>query len=131
MRGLGGLGLVLLLAGGVAAASLRMVVADLPYARVLDAATAALADYPEVRAADGRFETGWRERAARPDEMGFERVQERATVRVEPFGERITRVTVDVEVQGWRDGRWVPIRDTEPAEQALLDRIRDAQSPRS
>jgi hypothetical protein len=122
------LALVLALApGGPAeAATVHMVVADLPYARVWSAANAAMAGYPVERAAEGVIQTGWVEQP-----RGAERVQERVTVRVEPFGERITRVTVTVEARAWRDGQWLPLADTEAREHAILDRIRDAQDLRS
>jgi hypothetical protein len=120
--GLLGLGLT----GTPEAGTMRMVVADLPYARVWDAAVRAVRDYPAGRAADGVIETGWLERSPRESEVGFSHVMERATVRVEPFAERITRVTVEVEARGWRDGQWVPIPDTAARERALLDRVREA-----
>lgn len=121
------LGLTLLLAGSLEAGTMRMVVADVPYARVWTAATAALREYTLTRAADGVIETAWSERGPGAGEAGFERVRERVVVRVEPFAERITRVTVDVEAQGWRDGQWLPIADTLARERAILDRIRDLQ----
>jgi hypothetical protein len=113
------------------AATVHMVVADRPYERVWQAATAALAGYPVERAADGVIQTGWSERPAGEGPGGVARVQERVTVRVEPFGERITRVTVSVEARGWRDGQWAPLADTTARENAILDRIRDAQDRRS
>ncbi len=120
-------GVLLLTAGGVTeAGTMRMVVADLPYARVWDAAVQAVRDYPVERAADGVIQTGWLERAASEGESGFTRVSERATLRIEAFAERITRVTVEVEARGWRDGQWVPIADTAARERAILDRLRDA-----
>ena len=115
----------------VEAATVHMVVADLPYARVWSAATAALAGYPVERAADGVIQTGWTERPPGEGPSGVARVQERVTVRVEPFGERITRVTVSVEARGWRDGQWTPLADTRAREHAILDLIRDAQDRRS
>ena len=118
--------LLLAPAGALEAGTMRMVVADLPYARVWDAAVQAVRDYPVGRAADGVIETGWLERSPREGEGGFTRILERATVRVEPFAERITRVTVEVEARGWREGQWVPIPDTEARERAILDRVREA-----
>jgi len=120
------LGLLLGLAGTAEAGTMRMVVADLPYARVWDAALRAVGDYPAGRAADGVIETGWLERSPREGEAGFSAVMERATVRVEPFAERITRVSVEIEARGWRDGQWVAIPDTAARERAILDRVRDA-----
>jgi hypothetical protein len=117
--------LLLAAAGVTEAAAMRMVVADVPYARVWAAAVRAVDDYPPERAADGLIQTGWRERAPRADEAGVSRVEERATVWVEAFGETITRVSVSVETRGWRDGRWVPIPATAASENAILDRVRD------
>jgi hypothetical protein len=108
-----------------------MVVADLPYARVWQAANAALAGYRVERAADGVIQTGWTERPPGEGAGGAARVQERVTVRVEPFGERITRVTVSVEARSWRDDQWAPLDDTRAREHAILDLIRDAQDRRS
>jgi hypothetical protein len=121
---------VLLLAWGDVpeAGTMRMVVADLPYARVWDAALRALSDYPVERTADGVIETAWTERVPRDGEAGFQRILDRVRVRVERFAERVTRVTVEVEAKGWRDGQWVPIADTRAREQAILDRIREAES---
>jgi hypothetical protein len=102
----------------------RAVVADLPYQRVWEAAVRAVDGFPVERAADGLIVTGRRERPARPDEAAtFSRVAERAVIRVESFGTGSTRVTVDVEVSGWRDGAWVAIPDGEEAAQAILDRL--------
>jgi hypothetical protein len=123
--------LALALVASVEAATVHMVVADLPYARVWSAANAALAGYPVERAADGVIQTGWTERPPGEGPGGVARVQERVTVRVEPFGERITRVTVSVEARGWRDGQWTPLVDTRAREDAILDLIRDAQDRRS
>lgn len=120
--------LVLLAVGaGSEAGMVRMVVADLPYARVWEAAVRAVAGYPLERAADGVIVTGWRERAPREGEAGFSRVAERLSLRVEPFAERITRVIVEVEAKGWREGEWVPIPDTEAIAREVLARIRDGQ----
>jgi hypothetical protein len=101
--------LVLALGGSAVANSvpLRMVVADLPYARVWAAAQDAVRDCPLERVADGEIVTGWRDRPARAEEGTFERVAERVQLRVEAFGERITRITATVEVRGWRDGQWI------------------------
>lgn len=105
----------------------RMIVADLPYARVWEAAVKAVEGYPVERAADGVIVTGWRERPPREGEAAFERVTERVTLRVEPVSERVTRVTVEVEARGWREGAWVGIPDTDETERAVLARLRDAQ----
>jgi hypothetical protein len=91
---------------------------------VWEAAVRAVDGFPVERAADGLIVTGRRERPARPDEAAtFSRVAERAVIRVESFGTGSTRVTVDVEVSGWRDGAWVAIPDGEEAAQAILDRL--------
>jgi hypothetical protein len=104
---------------------MRVVVADLPYRRVWDAAVRAVEGYPIERAGDGLLVTGWLTRAARDGEAGYSRVLERVTLRVEPFAERITRVTVEVEVKGLRNGEWVPIADTEPAVRWIIGRLRE------
>jgi hypothetical protein len=116
-------------AGG--AGTVHMVVADLPYARVWSAANAAMAGYPLEQAADNVIQTGWAERPPGEGPAGAERFQERVTVRVEPFGVRITRVTVSVEARAWRNGQWTPVADTRALENAILDRIRDAQDRQS
>lgn len=126
-RVVAGAALALLLSGvGAEAGMRRMIVADLPYARVWEAAVKAVEGYPLERAADGVIASGWRERPARAEEPGFERVTERVTLRVERVSELITRVTVEVEAQGWRDGTWVAIQDTTATERAVLARFRDA-----
>jgi hypothetical protein len=118
---------VLLVRGaGADAGPERMVVADVPYATVWAAAQAALREYPTERAADGEIVTGWRDRPPRAEEVGFERVSERITVRVEAFAERITRVTVTAELRGWRNGQWVMIEDVGAARREVLARIRAA-----
>ena len=119
---------LLLLAQGrpVGADPLRMVVADAPYPRVWAAAQEALSAYPIERLGDGEIVTGWRDRPARAEEEGFQRITERMTLRVEAFAERITRITVIVELRGWRDGASVTISDTEPAARDVLERVRAA-----
>jgi hypothetical protein len=71
--------------------------------------------------------TGWLGRAPRPDEPEFERIEERVTLRVEPFGERITRVTVEVDARGWRGDAFRPIGDTRGTAREVLARLREAQ----
>lgn len=110
------------------AEEVRLLVMDLPYARVWDATLRALDGYPIVRAMEGTVETGPRERPPHAGEPGFARVTERATVRVEALAERLTRVTVRVEAEGLRDGTWGPVADTGPAARAILGRLRDAAS---
>jgi hypothetical protein len=109
------------------AGALAMVVADAPYARVWDAAVRAVEGYPIERAGEGTIVTGWLERPPREGEAPFTRVLERLTVRVEASARLITRVTVDVEAKGLGTGGWVPIENTEPAERAILDRVRPGQ----
>jgi hypothetical protein len=114
---------------GAEAAVVRAVVADLPYARVWEAAVRAMTGFPIERAGDGVIVALPRERPARPEEGAFARVAERVVVRVEPFGERITRVSVEVEVSGLRDGVWVPIPDGDGATaRAILDRLEAEQA---
>lgn len=105
-------------------ATLRLVVLDLPYARVWASAVQAMQSYPLERATDGVIETRRVERVPRADEVGAERVAERVTVRVEARGRLATRVTVDVALEGLRDGRWVPLEDDGAAARTILDRIR-------
>lgn len=109
------------------AGMLAIVVADAPYQRVWEAAVRAVDGYPVTRAADGVIVTDWVERPPHQGEVGYTRVLERLTLRVESASRLITRVTVDVEARGRRDGDWVPLQDTEPAERAVLDRIRPGQ----
>ncbi len=104
----------------------RLLVFDVPYESVWDRVLRALQDYPVERASDGVIETGRVERAPRPDELGVERVAERVTVRVEATGRLVTRVTVDMTLEGLRDGRWGLLEDDGATARALLDRIRKA-----
>jgi hypothetical protein len=124
------LGLGLVWAGTVAAnaSPVRMVVADMPYARVWAAALDAVRDFPIERIADGDIVTGWRDRPARAEEQGFERIAERVRLQVEALGERITRITASAEVRGWRDGGWVSLQETGTLERNVLARIRAALS---
>ncbi len=122
------LGFVLALGSSAVANSvpLRMVVADLPYARVWTAAQEAVRDYPLERVAEGEIVTGWRDRPARAEEATFDRVAERVQLRVEAFGEGITWITVTGEARGWRDGQWIIIEASEAAARDVLARIRAA-----
>jgi hypothetical protein len=124
------LGLGFLWIGTVAASAgpAHMVVADMPYPRVWAAALEAVRDFPIERTAEGEIMTGWRDRPARPEEQGFERVSDRVRLQVEMLGERITRVTATSEVRGWRDGRWVDVESTGILERDVLARIRAALS---
>ena len=122
------LGLAVVLVTGAPPPTVRMVVADLPYARVWDTAVRALADYPIERAADGVVVTGWRERDPRGDEAGWRRVRERVTLHVEPMADRITRITAEAEVEGRRDGEWLPLEAERAAVvRAVMDRLRLVQ----
>jgi hypothetical protein len=104
----------------------RMMVADVAYAQVWMAAQEAVRDYPLERLTDGEIVTGWRDRPARTAETGFRRVAERVTLRVQPFEPRITRITVLVEVRGWRDSESQPIEDDGEAAHQILERVRAA-----
>ncbi len=119
--------LLMVMTATTEAGVLAMVVADAPYARVWDAALRALDDYPIERARDGVIVTGWVERPPREGEPPFPRVLERLTLRLDSSSRLITRVTVDVEAKGLGQQGWVPIENTEPAERAILDRIRPGQ----
>jgi hypothetical protein len=124
------LGLALMWAGTVAvnAGPVRMVVADAPYARVWAAALEAVRDFPIERIAEGDIMTGWRDRPARAEEQGFERVAERVRLEVEAFGDRITRITATAEARGWRDGGWVSVGEAAPLARDVLARIRASLS---
>jgi hypothetical protein len=120
--------LVLLGAGaGSGSGMARMVVADLPYDRVLSAAVRALDGYPIERQVAGVIVTGWRARPARAGEPGFEEIEERVTLTVERFGERITRVTAEVEARGRRGAVVAPIADTRGMAREILAKVREAQ----
>jgi hypothetical protein len=114
---------------GVATANpdpVRMVVADMPYARAWAAALAGVHDYPIERIAEGEIMTGWQERPAKAGEEGFERVAERIHLQVEAFADHITRITTSAELRGWRDGGWVSLEDRGSLERNVLARIRTA-----
>jgi hypothetical protein len=70
------------------------------------------------------IETARTERVPRPDERGAERVAERITVRVEAVAVLVTRVTVMVDAQVLRDGRWQPLAESPVTVRTVLDRIR-------
>ncbi len=118
--------LVLASSLGVEAGTLRLVVVDLPYARVWTAALAAVESYPLERASDGVIVTERIERPPRANEGSFQRIAERVTLRVRAFGTLSTRVSVEVESWGLRQGAWVPIGDTAETERLVLDRVRAA-----
>jgi hypothetical protein len=117
----------LLMVATTEAGVLAMVVADASYERVWDAAVRAVEGYPIERAGEGTIVTGWLERPPREGEPPFSSVLERLTVRVEASARLITRVTVDVEAKGLGAGGWVPIENTEPAERAILARVRPTE----
>ena len=102
----------------------RLVVMDMPNARVWDGAVQALGSYGVERAADGLIETARAERAPRPAEKGIERIAERVTVRVEAVGEKVTRVTVTIATEALKDGRWQAVGASPDTARAVLDRIR-------
>ena len=102
----------------------RLLVMDLPYARVWEGAVQALDGYALARATDGVIETARVERVPRLEEGGVERVAERVTVRVEAMAPKVTRVTVDVVLEGLREGRWGPLADDGATARTVLNRIR-------
>lgn len=102
----------------------RLLVMDLPYARVWEGTVRALGGYPLARASEGVVETARVERAPLPDEAGVERVAERVTVRVEAVADGVTRVTVTVEAEALRGGSWRAVDASPTTVRAVLDRIR-------
>lgn len=125
------LGAALALAGSLVGATMtaggsdpRLLVMDLPSGRVWDGAVRALGAYTLTRASEGVIETARTERVPRPDERGAERVTERITVRVEAVAVLVTRVTVMVDAQVLRDGRWQPLAESPVTVRTVLDRIR-------
>jgi hypothetical protein len=102
----------------------RLLVMDLPYARVWEGTVRALGGYALARASDGVIETARVERAPRPDEAGVERVAERVTVRVEAVADKVTRVTVTVAAEALRDGSWRAVGASPATVRTVLDRIR-------
>jgi hypothetical protein len=118
-----------LLVGGTVtghAAVPRLLVMDLPYARVWESTVRALAGYPLARAADGVIETARMERPPRPEEPGVERIAERVTVRVEVMADKVTRITVTVAAEALRGDRWEALEGSPTTVRAILDRIRAA-----
>lgn len=102
----------------------RLLVMDLPYARVWENAVRALDAHTLARAAEGVIETARVERAPRPGEEGVERVAERITVRVEAVAPHVTRVTVTVDAEALRGGQWRPLEGSPATVRDILDRIR-------
>ena len=103
----------------------KLLVVDLSFARVWEGAVRALEGQGLARASDGVIQTGRVERAPLPgDEAGAARVAERVTVRVEAVGEKVTRVTVTVEAEALRDGRWQAVGASPTTARSVLDRIR-------
>jgi hypothetical protein len=106
---------------------LHVVVADLPLAQVWAAALRAVVGYPLEQAAGGVIVTRRAERPPEAGESAYTRIAERVVLRVEAFGERVTRVTIEVEAEGLRDGTWVALPDVAGRAQRIAERIRDAQ----
>lgn len=106
------------------AAAPRLLVMDLPYATVWEGAVRALGGYVLTRASEGVIETARTERPPLPDEKDVDRVAERITVRVEAVADKVTRVTVVVETEGLRDGRWQALDGSATTVRTVLDRIR-------
>lgn len=102
----------------------RLLVMDLPYARVWEGTVRAFGGYALARASDGVIETARVERAPRPDEAEVERVAERVTVRVEAVADKVTRVTVTVETEALRGGSWRAVGASPATVRTVLDRIR-------
>jgi hypothetical protein len=102
----------------------RMLVVDLPYDRVWQAALSAVSGYPVARASGGVIETERLERAPGPGEVGLTRVAERITIQVEALAPLVTRVTVTVRAEGLSAGAWVPLAGGGPTARGILDRIR-------
>ena len=107
-----------------ATADPRLLVMDLPYARVWEGAVRAMEAYPIERAAEGVIETARVERAPLPGEAGVERVAERITVRVEAVASKVTRVSVTIDAEALRGGQWRPLEVPPATVRGVLDRIR-------
>jgi hypothetical protein len=107
-----------------AAPAPRLLVMDLPYARVWAGTVRAFGEQALARAADGVIETTRVERAPRPDEAGIDRIAERVTVRVESMADRVTRITVTVETEALQGGSWRAIDASPATVRTVLDRIR-------
>jgi len=122
------LGVAAMLLSGMAVmaqpSSQRLLVFDVPYERVWERTVRGMQAYPLARAADGLIETARAERDPLPEEEGAARIAERITVRVEAVAEKVTRVTVAVEREGLRDGRWQPLGGSPATVRAVLNRIR-------
>jgi hypothetical protein len=107
------------------AATPRLLVMDLPYARVWEGTIRAFGEQTLARPpADGVIETTRLERGPRPDETGVERVAERFTVRVESMADRVTRIKVTVEAEALQGGSWRAVDASPATVRAVLDRIR-------
>jgi len=105
----------------------RLLIVDLPYQQVWANAVRAVEGACAVtRAEAGVIECARAERLPRPDETGLEKVAERVVVRVEGLAGLTTRISVDVQAEGLRAGRWEPVEGGATA-QAVLARIRAAQ----
>jgi hypothetical protein len=117
-------GLMTALGATAQAGAPRLLVMDLPYARVWEETVRAFDGYALTRAASGVIETARVERAPLPDEAGLDRVAERITVRVEAVADRVTRVTVTVEAEALRAGIWQAVEASPTTVRTVLDRIR-------
>jgi hypothetical protein len=104
--------------------SQRLLVFDVPYERVWERTVREMQAYPLTRAAEGVIETARIERDPVPEEEGATRIAERITVRVEAVAEKVTRVTVTVDAEALRDGRWQPLPGSPATARAVLNRIR-------
>ena len=103
----------------------RLLVMDLPYARVWEGAVRALEGYGSLAPPMASSRPRASERAPLPgEEAGAERIAERVTVRVEAVGEKVTRVTVTVAAEALRDGSWQAVGASPATARTVLDRIR-------
>ena len=68
--------------------------------------------------------------AEAPWEAGTDRVAERVTLWVEPFGDRLTQLRVRIEAEGRRGSAWAPLPVGEAPARELLAYLRDARSAR-
>ena len=117
-------GLLLATAVTGRAATPRLLVIDLPYERVWEGAVRALDGYALTRASEGIIETARTERAPLPDERNVDRIAERISVLVEPVADKVTRVTVKVQTEALRSGRWRTLDGSATTVRRVLERIR-------
>jgi hypothetical protein len=123
---LGALTVLGVVAASPALAEQRLVVADRPTPEVREAALRALHGFPLDTASAGLIRTGWRERPAPGEGARSGLVEERVTVHIEPFADRVTRVRVEVEVREIAAGSGVVLPDREAIARAVLDALREA-----